>query len=196
MGYFPVMLNMSHKSVALVGSGLMALEKLRVLKAADAMVEVFDTVLDEHMASHIGGRVTYTPRLPVAADLMGRILVIAAHGDPMVNTAAAELARTVGALINVVDVPAQCDAVMVSQLRRGDLVIGVSTGGRGPGLARRIREMLEPWFDEQWADRLVRFGDARHRIRGRLSGYERSDAMGALEEKTMADWTEVLQRRG
>lgn len=196
MGYFPVMLDMSRKSVALVGTGAMALEKLKVLLAADACVEVFDTVLQADVAPYIGDGVRYTPRLPHADDLRGRILVVAAHRDCAVNEAVWRLSEEAGALVNVVDVPDLCDALMVSQLRRGDLVIGISTSGRGPALARRIREALEPQFDWGWAERLAAFGEARAEVRRRLSGEARSRAMSQLADQVMVQWREALERGG
>jgi len=188
MGYYPVMLDVSKKSVALVGSGPMALQKLQGLLAANASVEVFDTILDAAMAPYMGGPARYTPRLPVADDLKSRILVIAAHRDPDINARVKALADEVGALINVVDVPELSNALMVSQLRRGDLVIGVSTSGRGPGVSRRIRQALEPLFDEGWVERLAAFGEVRADIRRRLSGAARQQAMTRLEDQVMEAW--------
>lgn len=196
MGYFPIMLDVSTRSVALIGTGSMAIQKLQLLVSAQARVEIFDTVLDTALAPLIGGRVTYTSRLPTAGDLKGRGLVIAAHHDPAVNRAMKELADTAGVLVNVVDAPELSEVFMVSQLRRGDLVIGVSTSGRGPGLARRIREQLEPLFDEGWAERLKRFAAERAQIRQREVVQERQEALTALEEQTMMAWQERIRKEG
>lgn len=194
MGYFPIIVDVSTRSVALIGTGSMAVQKLQVLASAEAQVEIFDTLLDAALAPLIGGRVSYTPRLPTAEDLKNRVLVIAAHHDPAVNRAMKELADTVGVLVNVVDAPELSEVFMVSQLRRGDLVIGVSTSGRGPGLARRIREYLGPLFDEGWAERLKGFSAERAQIRQRQMGQKRQEALTALEEQTMMAWQERIRK--
>ncbi|NMP23878.1 precorrin-2 dehydrogenase/sirohydrochlorin ferrochelatase family protein [Sulfobacillus harzensis] len=196
MGYFPIMLDVGRRSVALIGTGAMARQKLQALALAEARVEIFDTMLDTTVAPLIGGRVSYTPRFPTAEDLKNRVLVIAAHHDPAVNRAVKRVADQMGVLINVVDTPAWSEVFMVSQLRRGDLVIGVSTSGRGPGLARRIREQLEPLFDDGWAERLKAFSVTRAQIRQRQVGHMRQEALAALEEQTMAAWHERLRKEG
>jgi precorrin-2 dehydrogenase/sirohydrochlorin ferrochelatase len=73
----------------------------------------------------------------------------------------AGLARKVGVLVNVEDVPELCDFHVPAALRRGDLLLTVSTGGRAPGLSRVVREWLEIRFGEEWAIRLDELGSAR-----------------------------------
>ncbi len=70
-------------------------------------------------------------------------------------------ARAQGVLVNVEDVPDLCDFHVPAIVRRGDLVLSVSTGGRVPGLARRLRESLERQFGPEWSDRLDQLSDAR-----------------------------------
>ena len=139
MGYYPVMVDLGQRSVVVVGTGSEALAKIEGLLAAGARIEVFDTVLEGPVAGVISERVVYTPRLPRKEEIRDRALVIAAHRDMDVNRQVAHMAQQAGALWNIVDQPALSTCIMVSQLRRGDLVIGVSTSGKAPGLSRRIR---------------------------------------------------------
>ena len=77
---------------------------------------------------------------------------------------AAELARrarAVGVLVNVEDVPALCDFHVPAVVRRGNLILTVSTGGRAPGLARRLREWLQRRFGPEWDEHLEILGAAR-----------------------------------
>lgn len=188
MGYYPIMLDLNTKWVALIGSGPMARQKLQGLLEAEARVRVFDTELDEAVRPYVGGRVTFIPQFPTASDFTECILVIGAHPEDAVNRAIKKHAEDAGVLMNVVDRPAASDVVMVSQLRRGDLVIGISTSGRGPGLARCIREALEPLFDAEWSERIGQFGRARDDIRRRLVGQDRLKAMTQLENCVMEKW--------
>ena len=73
----------------------------------------------------------------------------------------ARAARAGGCLVNVEDVVAFCDFHNPSQLRRGDLLLTVSTAGKSPGLAARIRAQLARAFGPEWAERLERIGQKR-----------------------------------
>jgi precorrin-2 dehydrogenase/sirohydrochlorin ferrochelatase len=77
---------------------------------------------------------------------------------------AAELARRArsgGVLVNVEDAPELSDFHVPAVVRRGTLVLAVSTGGRSPGLARRLREWLQRRFDPEWDEHLEILGAAR-----------------------------------
>jgi precorrin-2 dehydrogenase/sirohydrochlorin ferrochelatase len=69
--------------------------------------------------------------------------------------------RASGVLVNVEDVPSLCDFHVPALVRRGDLVIAVSTGGRAPGLAKLLRQWLDARFGPEWAGYLDQAGDAR-----------------------------------
>ena len=73
----------------------------------------------------------------------------------------AERARRAGILINVEDMPALCDFHVPAIVRRGDLLISVSTGGRAPGLAKLLREWLSDRFGPEWNGYLDQASDAR-----------------------------------
>jgi len=73
----------------------------------------------------------------------------------------ARRARAGGVLVNVEDTPELCDFHVPAIARRGALTLTVSTAGRAPGLARRLREWLEDRFGPEWDDRLRLLGDAR-----------------------------------
>ena len=93
--------------------------------------------------------------LPGRADLAGlRALWIAGLPDDEAAELAA-LARSERVLVNVEDRPALCDFHSVAEVRRGDLLLTVSTGGASPGLAARIRARLAAEFGPEWADRLA-----------------------------------------
>jgi precorrin-2 dehydrogenase/sirohydrochlorin ferrochelatase len=100
-------------------------------------------------------------------DVRGCTLVVAATGIALVDTAAAAAARRARALVNVVDVPAACDFILPSVLRRGALQIAVSTGGKSPALAREIRRWLERQLGDECAAVVEWAGRERTRVLAR-----------------------------
>ena len=77
------------------------------------------------------------------------------------SAALAKKARGAGILVNVEDRPELCDFHVPAIVRRGDLVLTASTGGRAPGLARRLREWLEAHFGPEWNVRVEELGRTR-----------------------------------
>ncbi len=100
-------------------------------------------------------------RLPDDADL-ARLRVLWIADLPLAEAVSlARRARALGVLVNVEDVIGWCDFHNPSVVRRGDLLLTVSTGGRSPGLAARIRRELALRFGPEWALRLERLGARR-----------------------------------
>lgn len=81
--------------------------------------------------------------------------------DPVVASDLAKRARAGGVLVNVEDVPELCDFHVPAIVRRGGLTLTVSTGGRAPGLAKRLREWLQNRFGPEWNEHLETLGNAR-----------------------------------
>jgi len=88
------------------------------------------------------GRIRWTRAAYRPFHLAGARFVVAATGESAVNRRIARAAGRIGAFVAVVDDPALCTLVMPAVLRRGDLLVAVSTGGRSPGLARMLRDDL------------------------------------------------------
>ena len=92
----------------------------------------------------------FEPSLPTNAELAGMGVLFVAGLDSAAARALAARARALGVLVNVEDVPELCDFHVPALVRRGDLVLSVSTGGRSPGLSRLLREDLEQRFGPEW----------------------------------------------
>ncbi len=107
------------------------------------------------------------PRLPGPAELAAlRLLWVAGLPDDAAGALAAA-ARAARVLVNVEDRTDWCDFHSLAEVRRGDLVLAVSTGGQAPGLASRLRARLEAEFGPEWAGRLAQLGAKRQRWRAR-----------------------------
>jgi precorrin-2 dehydrogenase/sirohydrochlorin ferrochelatase len=135
--------------MAVAGRGAGALRRFHALQAGGAR----DLRLFTDQPADMG--VAARPLPASRADLAGlRALWITGLPDARAAELAA-LARSEGVLVNVEDRPALCDFHSVAEVRRGDLLLTVSTGGASPGLAARIRARLATDYGPEWADRLA-----------------------------------------
>lgn len=174
----PLVIDLARVPVALVGRDAQALKRLRQLEADGvARVRIFSDAPSDALLAHAGERVVR--RLPAAADLAGSRIVFIADLPPEESGDIATLAYAAGALVNVEDQRAWCDFHSPSVVRRGDLLLSVSTGGQSPALARRIRTYLEQAFPEAWAGRLAELARLRRRLRAHGLGAEVTQATDA-----------------
>ena len=104
-------------------------------------------------------------RLAPDADLGSLSVLFVAGLEAAPCQILAQRARRAGVLVNVEDFPELSDFHVPAILRRGDLMFSVSTRGRSPGLARRLREWLETRFGVEWEQHSAELGEARERWR-------------------------------
>jgi uroporphyrin-III C-methyltransferase/precorrin-2 dehydrogenase/sirohydrochlorin ferrochelatase len=142
--YYSVALNLVGRRCLVVGGGPVAARKLDALAEAEAATVVVAPTVSARMAAAASRHgVEIVQRAFVESDLDGAFLVIAATSDRAVNQRVAEAARLRGILVNSADDPANCDFVLPAVVRRGNVHVAVTTGGRSPALARHLRERLE-----------------------------------------------------
>jgi precorrin-2 dehydrogenase/sirohydrochlorin ferrochelatase len=156
----PIVLDPKVTPLALVGRGEVACRRLEGLLAGGAYgLQVYSDQPSEELARAAAGRLRRS--LPDAGAL-ARLRVLWIADLPLADAAPlAQRARAQGVLVNVEDVIGWCDFHNPSVVRRGDLLLTVSTGGRSPGLAARIRRELAERFGPEWALRLERLGGKR-----------------------------------
>jgi len=159
---FPLFLKLEGRRCVLVGAGTIARQKLGSLLDAGADVHVIaPDAAGELRQLAQSGRIRWTQAEFKAADLDGALLVIAATGSPEVNREVYRAARERGVLCNSVDEPEHCDFYYPAVVRRGDLQIAISTAGKSPALAQRIRRELEEQFDSSYISWLNWLGTVR-----------------------------------
>lgn len=141
----PVAIDPRHAQLAIAGNGNLALRRLRALRAAGANgVLLFADAPEQTLAAEAGDHLR--ARLPNEQDLAAvHVLWIVDLPDQTAKTLASQ-ARAARVLVNVEDKPAFCDFHSVAEVRRGDLLLTVSTNGAAPGLAGAIRRNLETCF--------------------------------------------------
>jgi len=191
---YPIVLNLSGRRALVVGGGEVALRKARALADAGAHVRVVAPKLVAGFTED--GRFECLAARYERHYLEGARVAVAATDDEAVNRQVARDARAAGVLVNVVDRPELCDFIVPAQVRRGDLLIAISTSGAAPALAKRLRERLEKEFGPEYATLLevlreVREdlkkrnipADLRHRIFERLA---EGDLLAAARQGTDA----------
>jgi precorrin-2 dehydrogenase/sirohydrochlorin ferrochelatase len=174
MNLFPITLDIRGRKAVVVGGGAVAARKCRSLLEAGAAVTVIAPVITAELQRlHREGEISILPRPYLAGDLAGMILVFAATDNHAVNRAVAGEAKRLGILVCVADEPAEGNFASPSIVRRGDLLLTISTGGRSPALARRIRQDLEARYGPEYGDIVTIVGEFREKLltEGRESAY-------------------------
>ena len=186
----PIIVDPKAVGMALIGRGRMALDRLAWLIDGGAEdVAVFSDRPEPALERAAGARLRR--HLPSAAELSAFRIVWIADLPCDRALRMARLIRAQGGLVNVEDVKEGCDFHNPALVRRGDLLLTVSTNGKSPGLAVRIKRQLAAAFGPIWAERLETIGRKRGAWRRRDRDLDQLadltdaaiDAQGWLDEK-------------
>src|SRR3954464_7409385 len=146
----PLFLNLSGRTVLLVGGGPVATAKLRQLLAAGARVRVVAPEVTAEIESLAAQRLSFHRRPFIPSDLDGVWLVVAAAA-PEVNRQVAEVAERLRIFVNAVDDPANATAFLSGVVRRDGVTLAVSTSGAAPALTALLREGLDALLPQDLA---------------------------------------------
>ena len=139
MKCFPMMVPLEGRRVLLVGGGKVALRKAERLKEFGVRLDVCAPVVLPALAALAQEKhAAYGREL-----LRDAVFVVAATDDAAMNARVAHDCRVAGIPVNSVDAPADCDFYFPAAVMRGDISVGISTGGASPALAAALRKYLE-----------------------------------------------------
>jgi precorrin-2 dehydrogenase/sirohydrochlorin ferrochelatase len=156
----PIALDPRFARLAVAGNGLLALRRFRSLRAAGATdALLFSDAPDDEAVTEAGAALRRAMPGPDDLAALHVLWIVDLPRDRAEPLAAA--ARAQRLLVNVEDVPPLCDFHSVAEVRRGDLLLTISTNGRAPGLAGMIRRNLELRYGAEWADRVSEIGALR-----------------------------------
>ena len=190
-GSYAVFLALQGRKCVVVGAGDVGERKIDGLLDSGAEVVVIGPeATSEVRARARDGRIAWIDREYAAGDLDGAFLAIAATDDREVNKRVAEEAAERRVLLNVVDDPELCTFTAPSLLKRGDLTVAISTNGRSPAMARKVREDLEGRFPENYGDLVAAAAEARDALReeGRqITGEVWNAALGPVIDQFAGD---------
>ncbi len=176
---YPVNLVLDGRRCLVVGGGRVALRKVEGLLACGARVTVVAPRVDPALRGLPG--VVVAERPWQADDMAGMWLVIAATDDPSVNRAVFDEGQRRGVWVNGADDPANCSFTLPSVVRRGDLQVTVSTGGRSPALATWLRRRLEGEIGPEYAVLLDLLASERDGLKAAGKSTEGLDWQSALD---------------
>jgi precorrin-2 dehydrogenase/sirohydrochlorin ferrochelatase len=163
--YYPIFLDISGRLCIVVGGGKVSERKVERLLACGARVEVVGKDLTSALEElKKKGTILHHEEDYRPERIDGAFLVIGATDNDAVNERIAKDARERGILVNIVDDPEWCDFILPSIVEQGDLTITVSTGGRSPALAKKMRKELEVAYGPEYAILLEILGELRERV--------------------------------
>jgi precorrin-2 dehydrogenase/sirohydrochlorin ferrochelatase len=152
--------------VLIVGGGTVAVRKVETLRAAGARITVVGRELQDTLkAGRISGRYQFYSRSFRQRDLCGKRLVFCCTDDRQRNKSIAFLCRRRGILVNVADNPQLSTFYVPSTLSRGPLVIGISTSGNSPLLARLVKDLLDRYLSPNFEELTNLLGELRQAAR-------------------------------
>jgi precorrin-2 dehydrogenase/sirohydrochlorin ferrochelatase len=192
--FYPILLDLHGKKALVVGGGKVAERKIETLLNHGAIVQVVARDLTATLEDlRRSGRIEFLGEAFSDAFVDGAFVVFAATDDASLNRRVSRAAQQRGLLVNAVDQPADCNFIVPSVLSRGDLLVAVSTCGKSPAFARKVRVELERHFGEEYGLFLNLMGNLRKEVMSLRLPQEQnkmlfeqlvsSDLLAALREK-------------
>jgi siroheme synthase-like protein len=180
---YPVNLDLSGRSVLVVGAGAVAARKVQGLIAAGARVTVVaPEAVSELAEASANGAIRWQQRTYRRGEVASYRLAVAATGDPDVNGQVHWDAEAAGVWLNAADDPDRCSFTLPAVVRRGDLQVAVSTNGRSPAVAAWLRRSLEESIGPEHATLLALAAEVREDLRDERGTTETPDWQFALDE--------------
>ncbi|ADD01679.1 siroheme synthase [Thermoanaerobacter italicus Ab9] len=187
MAYYPIMLNIKNKKCLVVGGGKVALRKILSLVEGEALVTVISSSFDEGIIELAAkGKVELIKREYQQGDVRGFFVVIAVTNDEKVNKLVASDGEKYNVLVNVVDDKDLSSFIVPAIVKRGDLIISISTSGKSPLLSRMIKEKLESIFNDDYEKLLQNLYQKRIELK------EKDFA----EEEKIAIYRKIIEKSG
>ncbi|MFZ1748885.1 MAG: TSUP family transporter [Saprospiraceae bacterium] len=186
---FPIFLKLEQMHLLLVGGGTVALEKLQAVIQNSPMTKVKIVAKSIHPdiedIAEIHQSITLLRKPYHFTDLDDVDLVISALDDPSMTEIVRRDAKDAGLLINAADKPSLCDFYLGSVVRKGQLKIAISTNGKSPTVAKRVKEVLNDSFPDEINETLENLAEVKTYLKGSFRDrvVELNKITGSLTEK-------------
>ena len=185
MADFPLFIKMDGRKVMVIGGGSVALRKIRILTDYGADIRIISgEVRNELKMMAEAGRLEWQKENLTEkhlSELDEAFLVICASNDETVNAMAANYCQRRHILVDCAKPGENSDCVFPSVVRRGNVVVGISTSGRVPALTRHLREKIEAVMPE-W------YGDFERALRDKRRQLKQSDLSQGERRQSLRQW--------
>ena len=171
--YYPIYVELHEQPCIVIGGGKIAEGKVEGLLTAGAQVTIISPSLTSHLHTLVEqNKVAYISRTYQHGDLAGAFMVICATDQAEINHQVWQEASANRQLVNVVDDTPRCNFIAPAILRKGDLNIAISTGGKAPALAVRLKERLQKEIGPQYERFLELSGQLREPLARNIPDFE------------------------
>lgn len=165
MKFYTIELNIRNKKCVVVGGGKIAQRKATSLLECGGEVHVVSRELSEGLRILLKiGKIYFYEKEYESGDIKGAFLVVAATDCQETNKRIAQDARKLKILVNTADNIELCDYIVPAITRVGDLTISVSTAGKSPSLAKKIRSEIEKYYGREYGELLNILGNVRSKV--------------------------------
>jgi len=162
MRYYPVSLDIQNRKCLVVGGGSVGARKVMTLLECGAIVTVVSPDVAEELLELAEKKMIELKKRPYeTSDIDGMFLVIGATDNEKLNWQINKDAERQNKLCNIADRPEACNFILPSIVNRGNLVIAISTSGKSPAFAKKMRQDLEKEFGEEYDEFLQLMGAIR-----------------------------------
>jgi len=174
---YPIFLKLDNKKVLIIGGGLIALQKLKGLLNTEAKI----TIIAPHIIDEIKDargefpnirKIEFIERDYAYGDELSAFMVIAATDNPEINNMIATRCRDQMILANSVDQPEFCDFYVPSIIESGSIKVAISTNGKAPSVARKLREDLSSLIEERYKNLVEIVNEFRLKIQKKIIAEE------------------------
>ncbi|PYU66107.1 MAG: siroheme synthase [Acidobacteria bacterium] len=191
---FPMFLKLSARPCLVLGAGTIAESKIAGLLEAGGRVRVVAPEATPQVRSWAqSNSIEWHQRSFQPDDLTGMFLVVAATSSAELHQRIFEEATRRGVLCNIVDVPVLCDFYYPAVVQRGALQIAISTAGKSPALAQRLRKQLEEQFGPEFEEWLAQLGEVRDKLQS--SKLDPEERKRLLHEDASEEAFEAFRRK-
>jgi precorrin-2 dehydrogenase/sirohydrochlorin ferrochelatase len=193
MAYYPIFLNLNNQNVIVVGGGEVAERKILNLLRYGCHIHVVSHELTAQLEKLVAeNKIKRIPEQSLNQAMSKACMVIAATDDPVVNGQIASRAKEQGLLFNAVDQPRDCNFIMPSIVRSGDLQIAISSGGKSPALTKKIRKEMQTLFGSEYGSFVELLGMIRTEVLARSD--RSSENKRTFENLVNSDLLELIRK--
>lgn len=170
MAYFPIFIEIEKKKCLVIGGGKVALRKIETLLRYGAQVQVISREVCGEIRALLTPENIYEGELTAAPAeyFSGAVLVIAATGSREVNHQAAVCCHENGIPVNVADAPEECSFFFPAVVKKGDISIGINTGGKSPSVSSQVRRDIEEAVPDYYGDIAEQLGHLREYVKSHV----------------------------